>query len=1150
MKRQLSVIAMSVLAATQAQAVTATYGWEDGNTVLGQFGAAHVQHTNSMDQARTGNYSLLVEDIDPINNSTPQSFVAWVNGLTDGDTVTVSFWVRDDAAERPAARIWGHYTDDATNINAFAGSAGGNSTYTDGSGWQEVTHSWTFDSNTNARDGLVVEFRLYDDSTITTGGLYVDDITITSTAGSITLPSGEVVSDNTGGGDTGGGDTGGGTGAELYISEYVEGSSNNKAIEIFNPTNGAIDLAAGNYVLSRYSNGGTSPSNITLSGTVAAGDVFVIANGSSVAEILTQADQTTGSISHNGDDTYVLSKDGVAIDSFGQVGFDPGSAWGSGSTSTANNTLRRLSSVSAGDTVVDDVFDPGLEWAGFGNDQFGDLGSHNGSTGGGTGGGDTGGGTGGGPLTCSANFTAIHEVQGAGAATSITAEVEVEGIVTGDFQTDLSGFYIQSAVGEEDADALTSEGIFVFTSSAPQAVSVGDRVRVRATPAEFNGLTQLTAVSGVEVCASGQTLPAAASVQLPFAATDSAEAVEGMLVSFNGLMVNDVFNLSRFGSVGLSNGRRFTPTQVVAPGAEANALAAQNALNLITLDDASNVQNPEVVPFPTGGLSANNTLRNGDTVSLTNGVMHYAFGAYRIYPIDAPTFTASNPRDAAPVLSAQGNLNVSSFNVLNYFNTLNQRGADTAEELARQEAKIVAALSSLDADIIGLMEIENDGYDVGSSINDLVNALNQADPGQDWRFVDPGVNQIGTDQIAVGLLYKGGVVAPLGAAGILDSGNSALDANGDPLFIDTSNRPTLAQEFSLLENGETVVVAVNHLKSKGSSCSFLGDPDLGDGQGNCNLTRTKAAQAVSLWLNEQYVDKPVLIIGDLNAYAKEDPLTALASGGYTELFEHLNKAGSYSFTFRGEFGQLDHALGNAALLGKLVDATEWHINSDEPRALDYNTEFKSASQIDSYYAADAYRSSDHDPVVVSLNLATPVNPNLTEVTVSSVDTVSRGDRRSFDARSANWDRRSARWEAQIARLEADIAVLSPETQSEAIARKQASLENKQAKRAIFTQLSNAVTIAVNGNGERILEVERQLALTDQAEERLLRRQMRFENRTDVERAVRLEARAAELEAAGKVRQAQRRMERAQALRARAEVYGYLVEVLGASLRAE
>lgn len=1150
MKRQLSVIAMSVLAATQAHAVTATYGWEDGNTVLGQFGAAHIQHTNSLDQARTGNYSLLVEDIDPINNGTPQSFVAWVNGLTDGDVVTVSFWVYDDAAERPAARIWGHYTDDATDVNAYAGSAGGNSTYTDGSGWQEVTHSWTFDSNTNARDGLVVEFRLYDDSSITTGGLFVDDIEITSTAGTITLPSGEVVSDNTGGGDTGGGDTGGSTGTELYISEYVEGSSNNKAIEIFNPTGAAIDLAAGNYVLGRYSNGGTSPSNITLSGTVAAGDVFVIANGSAAADILAQADQTTGSISHNGDDAYVLFKDGVAIDSFGQVGFDPGSAWGSGSTSTANNTLRRLGSVSGGDTIVDDVFDPGVEWAGFGNDQFGDLGSHNGSTGGGTGGGDTGGGTGGGALTCSAEYTAIHAVQGAGAATSITTEVEVEGIVTGDFQADISGFYIQSAVGEEDADAQTSEGIFVFTSSTPQTVSVGDRVRVRATPAEFNGLTQLTAVSGVEVCASAQTLPAATEVQLPFAAADSAEAYEGMLVSFNGLMVNDVFNLSRFGSVGLSNGRRFTPTQVATPGAEANAVAAQNALNLITLDDGSNAQNPAVVPFPTGGLSASNTLRNGDTVSLTNGVMHYAFGAYRIYPVDAPTFTASNPRDAAPVLSAEGNLNVSSFNVLNYFNTLNERGADTAEELARQEAKIVAALSSLDADIIGLMEIENDGYDAGSSISDLVNALNQADPGQDWRYVDPGVNQIGTDQIAVGLLYKGGVVAPLGTAGILDSSNSATDESGDPLFIDTSNRPTLAQEFSLLENGETVVVAVNHLKSKGSSCSFLGDPDLGDGQGNCNLTRTKAAQAVSLWLNEQYADKPVLVIGDLNAYAKEDPLTALANGGYTELFEHLNKVGAYSYTFRGEFGQLDHALGNAALLGKLVDATEWHINSDEPRALDYNTEFKSAEQIDSFYAADAYRSSDHDPVVVSLNLETPVNPNLTEVTVTTVENVSNSDRRNFDARSRNWERRVAIWEERVARLEVEISGLNPETQADAIARKQARIQNFQAKGVIFGKLSKAIDMSLSGSGEQVLMVERQLMLSDQAEERLMRRQMRFENRNDIERAVRFETRAAELEAAGKIRQMERLLERATALRARAAIYSHMVAVLGASLTAE
>ncbi|MCY7296685.1 ExeM/NucH family extracellular endonuclease [Alteromonas sp. a30] len=1149
MKRQLNVIALSVLAATQAHAVTANFGWEDGSTVLGQFGAAHIQHGNSLVQARTGSYSLSVEDIDPINNGTPQSFLAWVNGLTDGDVVTVNFWVYDDAAERPAGRVWGHYTDDVTDINAYAGSAGGNSAYTDGSGWQEVSHSWTFDSNSNSRDGLVVEFRLYDDSTNTTGGLFVDDIEITSTGGSITLPSGEVVTDNTGG-DTGGGDSGntGGTGAEIYISEYIEGSSNNKAIELYNPTGASIELGAGNYVLSRYSNGGTSPSNITLSGSVAAGDVFVIANSSANATILAQADQTTGSISHNGDDAYVLTKGGVVIDSFGQVGNDPGSAWGSGSTTTANNTLRRLSSVTSGDTVIDDAFDPAQEWAGFGNDQFNDLGTYNGSTGGDNGGGDNGGGTS--PVVCATSFTPIHAVQGSGASTPITGEIEVEGIVTGDFQSALDGFYIQSAPGEEDADALTSEGVFVYTNASPQTVNVGDRVRVRASAAEFNGLTQLTAVNGFEVCASGQTLPAPTNVTLPFATADSAEAVEGMLISFNGLMVNDVFNLARFGSAGLSNGRRMTPTQVATPGDEANAVAAANALNLLILDDASNAQNPEVVPYPTGGLSALNTLRTGDTVSLSSGVMHYSFGDYRVFPVDAPQFTATNPRTPAPELVAEGNVNISSFNVLNYFNTLNLRGADTAEEFERQEAKIVSALAALDADIIGLMEIENDGYGTDSSISDLVNALNQVDPGSEWRFVDPGLNQVGTDQISVGMLYKSIVVAPSGATRILDSSNSAVDENGNPLFIDTKNRPTMAQEFSLLENGESVVVAVNHLKSKGSSCASDGDPDLGDGQGNCNLTRTKAAQALGLWLNQEFADKPVLVIGDMNAYAKEDPIIALANAGFAELFEHLNKEGAYSYTFQGEFGQLDHALGNAALLSKIVDATEWHINSDEPRALDYNTEFKSASQIDSLYSVDPYRSSDHDPVVVSLNLDVPIDPNLTEITVVSQDNLSRLDSFGFKVRAKAWEFQVSIWERRMARLEAIIASMDPVTQADEIASKQAVLANTQAKRVIFINLMETVKAAVSGSGERVLEVARQLALSDDAETFLLRKQMRYENRADSERAARYEARAAEFEARGKTRQAQRFMQKALELRARAQVYGYLAEVLNASLVAE
>src|SRR6478752_3474016 len=164
---------------------------------------------------------------------------------------------------------------------------------------------------------------------------------------------------------------------ELFFSEYVEGSSNNKALEIYNGTGSAVDLAAGGYDVQMYFNGSaTSSLTISLTGTVAAGDVFVLAQASASAAILAQADQTNGSGWFNGDDAIVLRKNTAFVDVIGQVGVDPGTEWGSGLTSTADNTLRRKAAVIAGDAKGSDAFDPSIEWDGFATDSFDFLGGY------------------------------------------------------------------------------------------------------------------------------------------------------------------------------------------------------------------------------------------------------------------------------------------------------------------------------------------------------------------------------------------------------------------------------------------------------------------------------------------------------------------------------------------------------------------------------------------------------------------------------------------------------------------------------------------------------------------------------------------------------------------------------------------------------
>jgi predicted extracellular nuclease len=176
---------------------------------------------------------------------------------------------------------------------------------------------------------------------------------------------------------------------ELFFSEYIEGTSNNKALEIFNGTGSAVNLTAGGYVVSMYFNGSPAAGlTINLNGTIAAGDVFVLAHSSASPTILAQADQTTGAGIFNGDDAVALRRGTAAgnttIDVIGQVGFDPGTEWGSGLTSTMDNTLRRKSTIQAGDPNDTDAFDPSIEWDGFAADTFDGLGSHTITTGGDT----------------------------------------------------------------------------------------------------------------------------------------------------------------------------------------------------------------------------------------------------------------------------------------------------------------------------------------------------------------------------------------------------------------------------------------------------------------------------------------------------------------------------------------------------------------------------------------------------------------------------------------------------------------------------------------------------------------------------------------------------------------------------------------------
>jgi predicted extracellular nuclease len=300
------------------------------------------------------------------------------------------------------------------------------------------------------------------------------------------------------------------------------------------------------------------------------------------------------------------------------------------------------------------------------------------------------------------------------------------------------------------------------------------------------------------------------------------------------------------------------------------------------------------------------------------------------------------------------------------------RGADADQpaEFQRQRDKLLAAIASIGGDVIGLNEIENTpGVEpLGDPTNGIVAGLNAVEGAGSYAFVDTGV--IGTDAIRVGMIYKPAKVAPVGTF-------ATLDSTDDPRFIDTKNRPSLAQTFEVLSSGARFTVVVNHLKSKGSDCLDVADPDTGDGQGNCNATRTAAAAALMDWIATDPTgsgDTDVLVVGDLNSYAKEDPVTTIRQGAddtsgtlddFTNLVDKYQGAGAYSYVFDAQVGYLDHALGSASLTAQVDGAAEFHINADEPDVIDYDTTFKPPQQ-DALYAPDGFRASDHDPVVVGL----------------------------------------------------------------------------------------------------------------------------------------------------------------------------------------
>ncbi|EWG99760.1 ExeM/NucH family extracellular endonuclease, partial [Halomonas sp. BC04] len=395
------------------------------------------------------------------------------------------------------------------------------------------------------------------------------------------------------------------------------------------------------------------------------------------------------------------------------------------------------------------------------------------------------------------------------------------------------------------------------------------------------------------------------------------------------LTVTGNYELARYGSLRVAAERLFRPT---------NTPGDTQQRDVLMLDDGSYRAFPSPIPY----LDANGTRRVGSTIKGLTGVLAHAFDAYRLHPTLEPRFEDANPRPG-PLPEPGERLRVATFNVENYFITLGQRGAADAEELERQRAKLAAAVDGLQADILALVEVENDPR----ALADLVEQLSER-TGVRYRAVGGSANR-GSDAIKLALIYRPDRVEAV----------SELYADNSP----THHRPPLAAFFRSRDGGPAFGVVTAHFKSK-TGCPPRGDIDRG--QGCWNQRRVEQAQAMNGFLDRLAAaegHERLLLTGDLNAYGAEDPIRTLTDAGLVDLMaRELPPEHRYSYVFRGESGYLDHAMASPELAAAAAEVRPWPINADEPVFLGYDGPDNAAP----YFQPDPFRSSDHDPIAVDL----------------------------------------------------------------------------------------------------------------------------------------------------------------------------------------
>ncbi len=611
-------------------------------------------------------------------------------------------------------------------------------------------------------------------------------------------------------------------------------------------------------------------------------------------------------------------------------------------------------------------------------------------------------------------ITSIAEIQGTGPATTLTGTVTTRGVVTAAYPTGgFRGFVIQTeGTGPSNKTVDASDAIFVYlnTAAVDTYPAVGDFVEVTGTPGEFNGLTQLSNPTVTPVAGEDFTVPEPIALEWP--ATDEArEVYESMLVAPAGTYtVSNTYSTNQYGEVGLAFGTKplEQPTDLARPNTpKAADVEADNARRAVTLDDGASTN---FLSSANSGLtppyvSVENPVRVGAAATFADSVIvDYRNNTWKLNPTSATpageeVATFSNTRTTSPDSDKLGAAThtIAAFNVLNYFTTTGEdwaqtctsykdragnpitvnscpdngpRGAWNAENLKRQEDKIVAAINKVDASVIGLMEIENSaklGETADEATATLVEKLNAAAQSDKWDYIRsssdlPEIAQ--QDVITNAIIYQKDEVQPVGASRALGNASAA----GQPYV---NAREPIGQAFAPVGGGEPFFVVVNHFKSKGSAGPLEGDADAGDGQGASNASRVAQARALTEWVPQALskiktetgtIVRDVALVGDFNSYAQEDPMQVFYNAGYKNATKEHN-AGEYSYSYQGLSGSLDHVLYSESFADRVTGSDVWEINSPESIALEYSRHNYHGTL---FYAPSAYRSSDHDPVILGI----------------------------------------------------------------------------------------------------------------------------------------------------------------------------------------